>query len=268
MDVDVRYPRLSSLAQLHRKTLKNIGENAIPKHGTYLGFGECCYQVLHDYPRWGDCDVYNYLHTLDEFVSRIPANTPTRRKLWDKITDCGNAFLNAVVEAAWALYFWDNGYLQVCLEVPFDPSGLKSEKDADVVVTIDGMKHWLDATSIQPSESEFPPMPQGISFGPIEIPEEVITKLADKAREKYQDKFEEAVHSGFFKDEVLGVLLCVLKFEKQVDFLTEFNLSLPPPKGLLDNEKPGLNLVWVHTLRASRDSDILRPSTIAKWSTT
>jgi hypothetical protein len=133
------------------------------------------------------------------------------------------------------------------------------------VVKLDGVKHWLDATSIQLNESEFSALPLGSSSGPIECPEKVITKLAEKARDKYQSKFGSAVGLGLFKEAALGVLLCVLKSENQLDSLLEFNLELRPPEGLLDNEKPGLNLVWVHTLRASQNSEILRPLTIAKW---
>lgn len=265
MDIDARYPALSALAQLHRRTLHNIGVNAIPRPEALLGFGECCYKVLNNYPRWAHCDAYNYLHTLDEFVSRIPDETPTRRKIWDKINDDGNAFLNAVVETAWGLYFLDNGHPEADFDVPFDRSGQKSKKDADVVVTIDGIKHWLDATSIQPSKTRFRPIPKGTSIGLPEPLKEVINELGDKARNKYQDKFQDAVHSGFFKDEALGVLLCVLLFEEQEDFLTGYYGKLPPPDDLLDDKKPGLNLVWVHTLRAPDNSEILRPLDIVRW---
>jgi hypothetical protein len=108
MDIDARYPELSALAQAHRRTLKNIGESAIPKRGAYLGFGECCYLVLHDYPTL--VSAYSYLHTLNEFVHRNPAKDHARKTIWNKMNGNGSAFLDTVVEAAWALCFWDKGY--------------------------------------------------------------------------------------------------------------------------------------------------------------
>ena len=264
MDVDARYAELSSLAQSHMKTLKNIGANAIPRPGEYLGLGACCYRVINDGPRWGNCDAYNYLHTLNEFVGRIPAKSPSQRKIWDKISGNASAFLDTVVEAAWALYFSDNGD-RIEFEVPLDPS-IRNSKDADIVVELQGVKHWLDATSIQLSERTLPARVMPSPFGQIRLSDELIAKLADKARDKYHNKFDMARCSELFKNEAFGVLLCVLKLENRVDFLTEFDLALPPPDGLLDNDRPGLNLVWVHTLRAPEDSEILRPCTIAKWS--
>ncbi len=268
MNIDALYPALSSLAQSKgRGTLKECGARGNPKSDKYWNLDDSCWSVLNKQPRWR-CDPYQTLKTFDEFIGRLPANSPTRRKIWDKIVGNESAYLDAVVETAWALHFWDNGKTAL-LEVPFDSANPKS-KDADVVVTLDGVKHWLDATSIKLNENDFPVPTVNNPFVQIRPDDDVLARLASKARNKYEEKFGAAVRSGLFKEEFLGVLLCTLKSEKEVLPVFDFGLlpPPPPPPGLLDDKRPGLNLVWVHTLNPSQDSEILQPWVISKWQTT
>ncbi len=268
MDVDAEFPNLSRFVQPKMKqTLKQCGAKGGPKSDDLWTLETSCWAVLTERMRWRD-DPYQTLKTLDEFIRRLPAKTPTRR-IRDKICGKESEFLDTVVEATWALHFWANGY-DVTLEEPLDPNKPKG-KNADFVVILDGKRHWLDVGSIQLSEREFP-MPTSDkpnSFFQMRPSQDVVAKLAEKARVKYQEKFGAAVRSGIFKNEVIGILLCVFKSEAIV--LPAFDLGLlpppPPPEGLLNDNRPGLNLVWVHTLNPSQDSEVLQPWVSAKWQT-
>jgi hypothetical protein len=267
MDVDAQFPSLSSFVQSKTKrALNQYGAGCKPKKGDYWNLESSCWAVLTDRMRW-KCDPYQTLKTLDEFIRRLPPKTPTHT-IWIKISAKGSGFLDTVVEATWALYFWANGN-DVTLEQPLDPNKPKG-KNADLVVTLNGIKHWLDATSIKLNESDFPVPTVTKPFVQMRPDADLLAKLADKARDKYEEKFGTAVRSGLLKNASLGVLLCVVKSEQEV--LPAFNFGFlsppPPPPGLLDDKRPGLNLVWVHSLEPSQDSDILQPWVIAKWSPT
>jgi hypothetical protein len=153
MDIDAQYPALSSLAQEHRYTLKKLGKMTQPTKIGYLGLGNCCYEILNNAPRWAGCDSYNYLFTLDKFLNKLPIENPAHQKLWRKLTGNQSVFLDTVVEAAWALHFWDKG-LSALFEQLLDPSK-PTGKDADIVVILDGTKYWLDALSVDFDQSRF-----------------------------------------------------------------------------------------------------------------
>lgn len=208
--------------------------------------------VLNNFPRWSNADHYNYLATIDEFVSRL---CPKQRdSVWHKLNGSDSQFLDTIVESAWALYFWDNG-ISVDLEKKFDPSRPELG-DADFYIFHEGLSYWLDATSVafcrRPNSRE-----------------ELIATLAKRAKDKYRVKFTSAATSAHLKCSSVGVLLCVLRREPSVfpllvSDLCE-NVQFPAPPTLFDDQRPSLTLVCVHTLSSDRRSDVLRPSPIITW---
>src|SRR5579871_4037534 len=115
MDVDAQYPNLSSfVSSKTRPTLNQIGVNAaLTNDNDYFSLESSCWAVLTDQPNWRG-GPHQTLKTLDEFIRRLPPNTPTRR-IRDKICSKGSEYLDTVVEAAWALHFWAQG-IEVHLE--------------------------------------------------------------------------------------------------------------------------------------------------------
>jgi hypothetical protein len=269
MNVDAQFPALSFLAQSkgREKTLNQLGKDAHPKDDKYLGLADCCQAVLNDRPRWV-VDEYNYLATLNEFISRLPDNPGVRKKIWDKLKNIGHptAFLDTVVEAAWALYFWDNSIPTDGLEMQLDPSKPKG-KDADIVLTCKGIKYWLDAYSVQ-LDQQLEYLISSMKARKVSRPpyQEIITELTAHAKKKYDDKFKATVNSGSLRGSSVGVLLCVLKAEKIVIPPLSHTLgveeSLPPE---LSETCPGLDIVWIHTFRLRKGSDLLKPIQIRKW---
>jgi hypothetical protein len=269
VDLDTLFPNLSSFVQPKmRRSLNQCGAEG-KFEGDYWNLESSCWAVFNHQPNWGGGGPHQFLKTLDEFIRCLPHGTPTRR-IRDKICSHKESeFLDTVVEAAWALRFWTNG-IGVNLEKRLDPKNEES-KDADLVVTLDGIEHWLEATSIELSADEFPvatisnPLAQLLSSKDV-TPKAFADKFAEKARAKYEGKFGGAVRKGLFQHEIIGILLCVFKSERVVppDVLLG-RLPVLPPQGLLDDKRPGLNLVWVHTLRPSKKSDILQPCEIRKW---
>jgi hypothetical protein len=98
----------------------------------------------------------------------------------------------------------------------------------------------------------------------------VVSELATKAREKYDRKFKDCVRSGLLDaSSRIGVLMCVLKRGPSIipPFIPQLmdGNEVQTPAGLLDNEHPGLDLVWVHYLIPLVGSEILKPWTVCKW---
>src|SRR5258708_3782223 len=218
MDVDTLFPHLSTFVQPKTKGFLNQrGLEGEPRNGEYWNLGSSCWAVLNNQVKWS-FGPHEELKTLDEFIHRLPEKTPIRR-IRDKICSKGSEFLDTVVEATWALHFLTNGN-NVSLEEPLDTSKLAG-KNADLVVTLGGVKHWLDATSIQLSEKDFPVATVADPCAQLRSSKDVSPKafadvFADKARDKYRKKFNGAVRSGLFQNEIIGILLCVVKSEQVV----------------------------------------------------
>jgi hypothetical protein len=253
MDVDARYPALAALAQLQGHTLNKLAKNAA-EHRGYVVLSDCCQVVFNDLREDWPLGAYNYLATLDELIRKLGVASPECRKIWQKLNNGPpSKFLDKVVEAAWALYFWDNGHA-VSLEKQFDPLD-KNSKDADVVVTLEGIERWLDVSSVDIGEPACAP------FLPLRSREELIDILADRARKKYREKFKDAVRSGPLRGCSVGVLLCMLKSVKEMTMQFWMDgVKPPPPSGLFSAEEtPGLDLVYVCGFYCDQKSDILRP---------
>jgi hypothetical protein len=266
-DVDHSYPDLSVLAKSQGTTLNELGKRSRPPHSNLITLDDCCWIFINHnkYARWANAGAANYLATLDEYVKVL--DLTVRKKFWKKLVKRNSSsFLDTLVEAVWGIYFRDRGHV-VRYEVPFDPTGKKTKKDADLVVTIDGKEWWLDAISMASRENN--------SLGRIPAPpfqislDTVVDELAKKACNKYDRKFKAVILSGLLQGSSVGVLLCVIKREESVipQFFTQpkYGTEVQPPSYLFDTKHPSLDLVWVHTLRALAGSDILKPIPLCKW---
>lgn len=267
MNIDAKYPALARMARSQGYTLEALGRGAHFKRDKYIGLADSCDLALKDSPLWANADHHNYLATLDAFVNRLLPNNVACKKIWGKLVGASSAFLDTVVEAAWALHFWDNN-VHAVIEKPFNPSYARS-KDADLFVTIDGRNFWLDALNVGPNRPYLPApkaIPRWVGLAPFE---EVASKLAWRAKTKYKEKFKDAIRSGQLQRSSVGVLLCILKMEKVVlpQFLADplMNAKMPPPAILFDEQSPFFDLVSVHTLRGNDDTNLLRPVGILEW---
>jgi hypothetical protein len=267
LDVDARYPFLSALAKSQGYSLNALGKGAQPSDQKYLRLTDCCSLVLTDSPRWA-IDAYDFLATIDEWVKRFQGDTIACQNVWRKLLKGGpSTFLDTIIEIAWALRFMDQG-APVSLEVKFDPSNPHS-KDADLVVELDGRKYWLDVISVGLNQPEAPSRSSVISSMWRPSREQIAASLAKRAERKYSEKFKDAVRAGSLAGNSVGVLLCVLK--SQMAIIPQFyaalmnNIETPPPPGLFGDHNPGLEIVWVHTFGKRDNSELIGPSTLAKW---
>lgn len=261
MDIDTKYPALSSLARSQGYTLKQIGKGAQNIPNRYLRLADCCEMALKDYPRWPSCDAYNYLATLDRFLMLTPEHPLSHQKIWRKLVGGSESiFLDTVVEAVWAIHFWDSG-LAALLEQPLDPSNPIS-KDADLVVTLGETRYWLDALSI-----DMPSTPSHLIWRPTL--EMRLMELVKRAQKKYDNKFRKAVKSGCLKMDSTGILLCIVKSEREIipQFIGQFNENTESliPSNVFNDNRPKLDLIWIHTIRPSKSSDVLEPISLQKW---
>ena len=264
MDIDSKYPALSRFARTQGRTLKQLAKEAQP-HDDYLKLTDCCQFVVNKVPRWSHADCYNYLATIDELFNRLGPNQELQKKFWNKLRGRGSSstFLDTISEAAWALYFSDEGRTY-SIEVPFYDSNQKT-KDADISVSIDGSDLWLDVVNV-----EFRPLSakrnNNFFMPSVEKSQKyVISKLKKKAISKYDKKFKHAILSGTLTGASVGVLICISKSEASVMLPFRENLHQPPPIDLFSDNRPGLNVVCVHTLAACANADYLLPLPIFTW---
>lgn len=272
MNVDDRYPALSSLAQCQGCTLNALGKGSQRVDNKYLRLNDCCDMVLNDSPRWS-VDPYHYLATLDEFAKRLQGDDSVRRKIWDKLVGGSpvgggpSVFLDTVAEAAWYLYFLDSGQSPV-LEEPFDPSNPNS-KDADIVLTLNGTKCWLDVLNVDFNGGSLPSANPNTSFIGRPTREDIEAQLVKRATKKYDTKFKDAVKTGHLQNASVGILLCLMKSEPKIisSFFVDLEngTELPPPTNLFGDRRPKFWLVWVNTLRPRLNSDVLQPLPILTW---
>src|SRR5262249_26849742 len=141
-----------------------------------------------DTPRW-IIDSYNYLATIDEWAKRFQNDTATCEKVWSKLLGGSpSVFLDTLVELVWVLYFMDQGF-PVSFEAKFDPLNPDS-KDADLLVTMEGKKHWLDVASIGHQQAELPARVAPIvAMWGRPSREQTAAALAKRAERKYIEKF-------------------------------------------------------------------------------
>jgi hypothetical protein len=269
MDIDAQYPELSALAKSKGKTLRQLAGEA-QAHDRLLEFRDCCDLVRMGAIGSGAPEHHNYLATLNEFTKQLHSDSRAFRSIWRKLlmksTATQSQFLDTVVEAAWALSFWERG-LVPDLEQPFQedlsqPKPPGQSKNADFLLTRDGIDIWLEAYSVQ--------LPRRDTSHSLFVPstEELAVTLAEKAKNKYKKDFRRAINEGGLRDCKVGVLLCVIKSGPIAHpplWLKSFDKVATPP-GLFDGTTPGLEVVCVHDLQARPGSDILQPVVLGKWS--
>ncbi|MBK3843667.1 hypothetical protein [Paraburkholderia aspalathi] len=256
---------MSKLAVNDKKTLDSLGEASSAQHEEYLTLGDCCWFALNEKLGWGGPTPCNYLSTVDEFAKSL--GEVESWKFWRRLyRGRQSAFLDVLSEAAWGIHFRDYGY-PAQFEAPFGDHPVES-KDADFSVLLEGEKWWLDVISLG-VEKPTPPANQHVaaSVGRRDVTS-IAAELGRKARNKYKRKFKDAVRSRSIHDCRIGILVCVLKRESSIlqPFLAlETTDEVCVPAGVFDDEHPGLDLVAVHTLRASAESDVLRPVPLCTW---
>src|SRR5690242_17069552 len=77
MDIDSRYPALSSLVRSKEKcTLQQFAETAQAKTSAFLRFADCCELVLSSCAPWAP-NSHNYLATLNAFIERLDSEGGT-----------------------------------------------------------------------------------------------------------------------------------------------------------------------------------------------
>ena len=261
VDLDALFPCVSRLVHSRgRMTLNQRGAAGEPdSEEALLTLDSCCWDVLTRQPEWPGGGPFHYLATLDEFMRRLPARAPIG-SIRNKVCSKGSGFLDMVVEAAWALHFWEKG-CQVSLERPLDPRRPKG-RNADFVVPVGDGRCWLDATSASLDDDKFRTS-LGYGVTTLRHDNDPVAELARKARAKYEDKFEMAAVSGILGSDLIGILLCDIKAD---DVSPHLLLSKPePPEWLFDDERPGLDLVCVHRLRPAGDASIVRPQVLTVW---
>jgi len=260
-DVDALYPNLSNVAQSHGTALNKLAESANASKHTYLKLADCCWLVRNEKPKYGNANHFNYLATLDEYAKRPDR---TYSEIWKSLQKGGpSKFLDTLVEAVWAIHFTNKG-LAVSLDVPINPSS-QSSKDVDFVITLKGKEWWLDALSVGPKQLKAPPIvcdwPPQLGCQSIES---AVLKLANKAKEKYRDKFSEAVRSGLLDGSSAGILLCVMKQHNPLVCAFIEGVTVETPANFF-SDKPGLDFVLIHTVGARDGQDILQPISLYCW---
>lgn len=156
-NIDAVFPNLSTLVQSKTKqTLHQHGVGSKPTNDDYWNLKSSCWAVIND-QIMGRGGPHQTLKTLDEFIRLLPSSTSNSqiKSIANKICSGsqGSQFLDTVVEAAWALHYWENG-IDTHLEEPLIKSNNK-KNNADLMITLKGKKYWLDATSVKLSNSKF-----------------------------------------------------------------------------------------------------------------
>ncbi len=261
-DLDTRYPALSALARENHYTLNELGKACDLNNSHYLGLRECCFEVLNNFPRWAGCDCYNYLATIDEFIRKLPITDRSAcKKFWKKLISNGTSLIDTMPEITGYLYFLEHN-IPVAYEEPFDPSNPGS-KDADLVITMNGNKYWLDVLNVEKSGFSVPTTENPFAQSPTD--QELAELLSKRIKAKYDKKFRDAIIYGPLQGASVGIMLCVLKEEKHMLLQLISSQSFLPLLGLSRDENPGLDAVWIYTLRASQNSDVLKLVPILQW---
>lgn len=265
--LEAKYPALSNLALSQGSSFKALVE-ASTEHSQMLRLADCCLLGALDAPRWGNCDHASYLATLELMVTTLPQEGTSRKKLWKKIsTGSESKFLDTVAEAVWLVHFNSRG-VPFTFEEPLDP-GEAMPKDADFVLRQDGKTLWLDSYSIQINQPSS--VAPGLAF-PFMVGrsrEISMNVFRARAHRKYDDKFKWHVTSGALQGQHTGILLSILKAEKELllPFFMDFQFvsAVPPPPGLFTENRPGLASVTVTNFVRLEGNDHLSPYVLFNW---
>jgi hypothetical protein len=265
--LETKYPALSDLALSQGSSFTALVE-ASTVHSQMLRLSDCCLMGALDAPRWGNCDHASYLATLELMVTILPEEGASRKKLWKKIsTGSESKFLDTVAEAAWAIHFSSRGIL-FTFEEPLDP-GDAMPKDADFVLRRDGKTLWLDSYSIQFNQPPTVTPRLAFPFMVGRSREISMNVFQARAHRKYDDKFKWHVNSGALQGQHTGILLSILKAEKELllPFFMDpqFDSTSLPPSGLFTENRPGLASVTVTNFVRVEGNEHLSPNMLFNW---
>lgn len=93
--------------------------------------------------------------------------------------------------------------------------------------------------------------------------------LRARAHRKYDDKFKRYVNSGALQGKHTGILLSILKAEKElllplfIDL--QFDSGTPPPSGLFTESRPSLASVTVTNFVRLEGTEHLMPNVLFNW---
>ncbi|MGA2222578.1 MAG: hypothetical protein ABSH21_12535 [Verrucomicrobiia bacterium] len=240
------------------------------KDTSFLRFVDCCYMVQKDF---SDCWPHYYLATVNEFVSKI-SDRAVRKRVWHKLRGSGSQFLDTVVEAAWALHFWDKK-IDFKLDEQFDRSNPQSG-DADFCVHHKGGSYWLEATNVDLIKHDVPIVkPSDPSAEQPKTKRTTISILVERAERKFREKFAVNPEPTSLKGASAGILLSIQSSLRAV----MSPLSTAPEKILAGdqsplvadmfkkfaNNNPALSLVLIHWLGDFAASGTLRPGYFVAW---
>ena len=267
MDLDLAFPALARLAVDKGTSLGALADSA-QDHPGYLLLTDCCQMAQRGVPRWSHADNYDYLATLNVFLEEPWIEERHRKVLWEKIiVKQGSQFLDSVAEAAWALHFRDRGVLYE-FEARFDPLS-KTSKDAEFRLGPLGQALWLDVSSMEVGPPDAPEVRLPRQAYPSHSRDSVVSLVVRKAVNKYKSKFKPAVLEGPLKEQPVGILLGLLKAERNLLpgllFDMEAGHPIPAPPRLFSDENPGLAIVWVFNLTRAESGAYLMPNLIFPW---
>ena len=264
IDVDALFANLSNMAKSNGTTLNELAKSANVSKHTYLKLADCCLFVRDEMPRFTNGDPFNYLATLDEYAKRPDR---THSELWESLQKGPHSkFLDTLVEAMWAIHFTRKG-IAVSLKVPINPSS-KDSKDVDFFIMLNDKEWWLDAISVGPNQLRANSVAcNGYQCLGLPSIESAVSRIAKKAEKKYRKKFSKDVKSGFIADSSAGILLCLMKEHSPLDVAfcaSHGRIAVEPPPNFFNN-KPGLGLVLIHTIRVQDEQDVLEPFSLYRW---
>jgi len=154
------------------------------------------------------------------------------------------------------------------IEEPFDKSDTKS-KNADIKLRLDGKEIWLDVVNIEFSPLGLKQGMRSVSFNTSIAQEQLLLKLKKRAIEKYNKKFKNAIKSGALQNANVGVLMCVIKSERDVmlPFMYELSegITIFPPVDVFSESSVGLNFILIFRLGPKENCEYLEPIPIFQW---
>jgi hypothetical protein len=263
-----KYPALAALARQHGSSFRDQIA-ACTEHEEPLRFSDCCLMAASGAPRWGHCDHASYLATLERMVKiLLPMGAPPK-KLWAKIKNPSQTvFLDTVAEAVWTVHFHELA-LDFAYEVPLDP--LKAmPKDADFRVPTKDGPLWLDSIAISVQSASMPAeKPSATRFFGGRSKEASVNLFMKKAHSKYDKKFRREVNDGALNGQQTGILLSLLKAEKELLLPFVFSgsegLSVEPPNGLFTEARSALACVLVTNFIRPEGQEHLVPNVLFRW---
>jgi hypothetical protein len=261
--LDLKFPALAALAAQFGSSFRDQIEGST-YHKEPLRLSDCCMMEALGAPRWGHCDQSSYLATLERMVEILLPMGACPKKLWSKIKNPSETiFLDTVAETVWTIRFHELG-LPFGYEVPLDEKK-SMPKDADFKVQCGDGPIWLDSTAISVPSQEPQPFPYISGRGRTVS----VNVFLDRAKRKYAKKFKDEVDHGALAGQRTGILVNLLKAEKEL--LSPFlfggleEVNEKPPAGLFTERRSRLTCVLVANFVRREGQEYLSPNVLVNW---